>query len=162
MTKYPGGRPNLLSVICPGCRDGFLGLSLLRPVPMKKKSKTRVETNPIAAPLVDLATVFPGADPSMPASEPRKPAAPAEPVWKMGRVLLRRETAHRGGKTVVVVYDFATHLPASIIEKVSKKLRAACSTGGSVKDRTVEIQGDQVAKVRAALEAEGFIVGGVR
>jgi len=128
---------------------------------MKKKSRTRVETNPIAAPLVDLATVFPGTDRSTPASEPRKPAT-AEPVWKMGRVLLRRETAHRGGKTVVVVYDFATHLPASIIEKVAKKLRAACSTGGSVKDRTIEIQGDQVAKIRAALEAEGFIVGGVR
>ena len=63
---------------------------------------------------------------------------------------------------MVVVYDFATHLPASIIEKVAKKLRAACSTGGSVKDRTIEIQGDQVAKIRAALEAEGFIVGGVR
>jgi translation initiation factor 1 len=128
---------------------------------MKKKSRTRVETNPIAAPLVDLATVFPGTDPSTPASEPRKPAT-AEPVWKMGRVLLRRETAHRGGKTVVVVYDFATHLPASIIEKVAKKLRAACSTGGSVKDRTIEIQGDQVAKIRAALEAEGIIVGGAK
>jgi translation initiation factor 1 len=87
---------------------------------------------------------------------------PNEPVWKMGRVLLRRETAHRGGKTVVVVYDFATHLPISVIEKVAKKLRAACSTGGTVRDRTIEIQGDQVAKVRATLEAEGFAVGGVR
>ena len=80
----------------------------------------------------------------------------------MGRVLLRRETAHRGGKTVVIVYDFASHLPLSVIEKVAKKLRAACSTGGTVKDRTIEIQGDQVAKVRATLEAEGFIVGGVK
>ena len=128
---------------------------------MKKKSKTRVETNPIAAPLVDLATVVPGANPSTQASARHKAAA-AEPVWKMGRVLLRRETAHRGGKTVVVVYDFATHLPASIIEKVAKKLRSACSTGGTVKDRTIEIQGDQVANVRATLEAEGFIVGGVK
>jgi translation initiation factor 1 len=85
-----------------------------------------------------------------------------EPVWKMGRVLLRRETAHRGGKTVVIVYDFATHLPLSQIEKVAKKLRAACSTGGTIKDRTIEIQGDQVAKVRATLEAEGFVVGGVK
>ena len=49
----------------------------------------------------------------------------------------------------MVVYDFATHLPLSIIEKVAKKLRAACSTGGTVKDRTIEIQGDQVAKIRA-------------
>ena len=63
---------------------------------------------------------------------------------------------------MVVVYDFATHLPLSIIEKVAKKLRAACSTGGTVKDRTIEIQGDQVAKIRAALEAEGFLVAGVK
>ena len=90
------------------------------------------------------------------------PPSSSEPVWKMGRVLLRRETAHRGGKTVVVVYDFASHLPLSVIEKVAKKLRAACSTGGTVKDRTIEIQGEQVAKVRATLEAEGFIVGGVK
>ena len=128
---------------------------------MKKKSNTRVETNPIAAPLVDLAAVFPEANPSNQASEPQKVVA-VEPVWKMGRVLLRRETAHRGGKTVVVVYDFATHLPHSQIEKVAKKLRSACSTGGTVKDRTIEIQGDQITKVRATLEAEGFVVGGVK
>jgi translation initiation factor 1 len=128
---------------------------------MKKKSIPRVETNPTAAPLVDLAAVFPKANPSNQPSESQNPA-PAEPVWKMGRVLLRRETAHRGGKTVVVVYDFATHLPLSQIEKVAKKLRAACSTGGTVKDRTIEIQGDQVARVRATLETEGFIVGGVK
>ena len=128
---------------------------------MKKKSKTRVETNPIATPLAGLVAAFPGANPSTEASEPQKPAPP-EQGWKMGRVLLRRETAHRGGKTVVVVYDFATHLPASIIEKVAKKLRAACSTGGTVKDRSIEIQGEQVAKVRATLEAEGFMVGGVK
>ena len=62
----------------------------------------------------------------------------------------------------MVVYEFASHLPLSMIEKVAKKLRAACSTGGTVKDRTIEIQGDQVAKVRVALEAEGFVVGGVK
>ena len=62
----------------------------------------------------------------------------------------------------MVVYEFATHLPLSMIEKVAKKLRTACNTGGTVKHRTIEIQGDQVAKVRAALEAEGFVVGGVK
>lgn len=128
---------------------------------MKRKPKTRVETNPIAVPLTTLAGAFPVANPPAHTSEAEKPS-PAEPVWKMGRVLLRRETAHRGGKTVVVVYDFATHLPISVIEKVAKKLRTACNTGGTVKDRIIEIQGDQVAKVRSTLEAEGFVVGGVK
>jgi len=132
------------------------------PFPVKKKPKERIETNASAQPLAGLAPALENLN--VPAAENVNSPRPTstEPVWKMGRVLLRRETAHRGGKTVVVVYDFATHLPASIIEKVAKKLRAACSTGGTVKDRTIEVQGDQVAKVRAALEAEGFIVGGVK
>jgi translation initiation factor 1 len=130
---------------------------------MKKKPKTRVETNPAATPLVGLAAALPEVDPaSLPASQPAPAQAAAAPLWKMGRILLRRETAHRGGRTVVVVYDFATHLPASIIEKVAKKLRTACSTGGTVKGRTIEIQGELVTKVRETLEAEGFIVGGVK
>lgn len=129
---------------------------------MKKKPKERIETNASAPPLAGLAPALENLN--VPVAESVNPARPNsnEPVWKMGRVLLRRETAHRGGKTVVVVYDFATHLPLSIIEKVAKKLRAACSTGGTVKDRTIEIQGDQVAKIRAALEAEGFLVAGVK
>ena len=131
-------------------------------LPMKKKPKTRIETNPTALPLVGLAEALPEATPSPISAAERKTPANVEPVWKMGLVLLRRETAHRGGKTVVVVYDFASHLPVSVIEKVAKKLRTACSTGGTVKDRTIEIQGDQVAKVRATLEEQGFIVGGVK
>jgi len=85
-----------------------------------------------------------------------------KPLWKMGRVVLRRERAHRGGKTVVVVDDFATHLPMSVIEAAAKKLRAGCGCGGTVKDRRIEIQGDQPAKVRAILEAGGFQVAGVK
>ena len=72
------------------------------------------------------------------------------------------ERAHRGGKTVIVIDDFATHLPGSVIESVAKKVRAACGCGGTVKGRQVEIQGDQPVKVRAALEAEGFQVAGVK
>jgi translation initiation factor 1 len=81
--------------------------------------------------------------------------------WKLGRVVLRKETAHRGGKTVIVVYDFATHLPVSVIEAVAKKIRHQCGCGGAVKGRTIEIQGDQAARIRAVLESEGFKVAGV-
>jgi translation initiation factor 1 len=82
-------------------------------------------------------------------------------IWKLGRVVLRKETAHRAGKTVIVVHDFATHLPVSVIETVAKKLRQQCGCGGVVKGRTIEMQGDQPARIRAALEAEGFKVAGV-
>lgn len=82
--------------------------------------------------------------------------------WKMGRVVLQRETAQRGGKTVIVIKDFATHLPVSVIETIAKRVRSACRCGGTVRDKRIEIQGDQPAKIRAVLEAEGFEVRGVK
>jgi translation initiation factor 1 len=100
------------------------------------------------------------------------PAGPADPApsavrelknpAKLGRVVLRRETAHRGGKSVVVVYDFATHIPLTKIENLGRKLRSACGCGGTVKGREIEIQGEHVTRVRELLEAEGFRVAGVK
>ena len=92
------------------------------------------------------------------------PTPPDSPQnrWKMGRVVLQKETAHRGGKTVIVIKDFASHLPQSVIETVAKRVRAACGCGGTVKERRIEIQGDQAARIRAVLEAEGFEVAGVK
>lgn len=131
---------------------------------MRPEPKKRVDTNAADASRPGLNSAFSGLNLSnLPAGPEPMPAAEApQAVWKMGRVVLRRETAHRGGKTVIVVDDFATHLPVSVIEKVAKKLRAACGCGGTVKGRSIEIQGDQPARVRAALEAEGFQVAGVR
>ena len=132
---------------------------------MRSEPKKRVNTNAAPSPLGGMGDAF--ASLSVPEDLPAGPAEspkpePAAPNWKMGRVVLRRERAHRGGKTVVVIDDFATHLPALVIEAVAKRVRAACGCGGTVKDRRVEIQGDQPAKVRAALEAEGFQVAGVK
>jgi translation initiation factor 1 len=110
--------------------------------------------NPLAS--LNLPNLPPGPTPTPP-PDPSKPAQ-----WKLGRVVLQRETAHRGGKTVIVVKDFATHLPVSVIETVGKKLRNACGCGGTVRDKRIELQGDNVAKIRAVLEAEGFQVGGVK
>ncbi len=133
---------------------------------MRPEPKKRIDTQPDQAPLAGLDAAFAGLNvPTLPDTAP--PAAPVPPpvavaAWMLGRVVLRRERAHRGGKTVIVVDDFATHLPLSIIETVARKVRTACGCGGTVKGRQIEIQGDQPAKVRAALEAEGFTVAGVR
>lgn len=131
---------------------------------MRPEPKKRVDTNAAEATRSGLNSAFSGLDlPNLPAAPEPTPAADSpQTVWKMGRVVLRRETAHRGGKTVIVVDDFATHLPVSVIEKMAKKLRGVCGCGGTVKGRMIELQGDQPGRARTALEAEGFQVAGVR
>lgn len=131
---------------------------------MRPEPKPRIDTNAAAQPRAGLNAAFGALDlPNLPAGpEAAPPAGAPLRTWKMGRVVLRRETAHRGGRTVIVVHDFATHLPLSVIETVAKKLRGACGCGGTIRERTIEIQGDQPGKIRALLEAEGFQVAGVR
>ena len=131
---------------------------------MRPEPKKRVPTQGDQTPLAGMAAALGELDiPTAPAAlEPATPPPDAAPNWKMGRVILRRERAGRGGKTVIVADDFATHLPLSVIESVARILRAACGCGGTVRGRLVEIQGDQPAKIRAALEAEGFQVAGVK
>ena len=81
---------------------------------------------------------------------------------KRGRVVLRREKAHRGGKTVVVVGDIPSTVTHEEIEELSRALRKACGCGGTVREREIEIQGDQPDRVCQWLEAAGFRVAGVR
>jgi translation initiation factor 1 len=121
-------------------------------------SKKRIDPSGAQEPLADLAAAF--SKINLPALAPGPKVS--QPLWKLGRVVLRRERAHRSGKTVIVVDDFATHLPVSVIENTAKKIRAACGCGGTVKDRAIEIQGDQPDKIRAILEAEGYQVAGIK
>jgi translation initiation factor 1 len=86
------------------------------------------------------------------------PAARAKP----GRVVLRRLTAQRGGKTVLLVDGFGGQHDEAAIEALGRRLRAQLGCGGTWRDRTLEIQGDQPARLRALLEAEGFQVAGER
>lgn len=97
---------------------------------------------------------------SIPATSPAQESGVPKPS-KFGRVVLRREKAHRGGKTVIVIYDFAPNIGLPYIESLAGKLKGACGCGGTIKDREIEIQGDQPGRIRALLEAEGFRVAGV-
>jgi translation initiation factor 1 len=90
------------------------------------------------------------------------PAQSGPAKIRRGRVVLRRETAHRGGKTVIVVDDFASFIPTSLIEELGRKLRNACGCGGTVRERSIELQGEQAARIRTLLEREGFQVAGVK
>jgi translation initiation factor 1 len=93
---------------------------------------------------------------------PAEPSASAsEPPRKNGRVILRREKAQRGGKTVVVVSGFEPHIADSEIDRLAREARQSCGCGGTVHDREIELQGDNPQKVRAFFEKSGFRVGGV-
>lgn len=70
-----------------------------------------------------------------------------------GIVRVSRETKGRGGKAVTVVRGLA--LDAASLVKLGQQLKAACGSGGTVKDGVIEVQGDHTAKVMALLQAQG-------
>ena len=81
-----------------------------------------------------------------------------EPAVPKGDGVLRvsRETKGRGGKAVTLVKGVA--LASLELAELGKRLKAACGSGGTVKDGVIEIQGDHVDKVVAALQAQGHTV----
>ncbi|RTE87537.1 MULTISPECIES: stress response translation initiation inhibitor YciH [Gammaproteobacteria] len=73
-----------------------------------------------------------------------------------GIVRIRRETKGRKGKGVTVIDGL--QLGSEDLKQLSKKLKKKCGVGGSVKDFTIEIQGDQREVCKALLEQEGYTV----
>ena len=73
-----------------------------------------------------------------------------------GVVRVSRETKGRGGKGVTVVQGVP--LDAAALGLLGKELRAACGTGGTVKDGAIELQGDHCDKVIETLKARGWQV----
>jgi translation initiation factor 1 len=73
-----------------------------------------------------------------------------------GIVRVSRETKGRGGKAVTVVRGLA--LDPAALGKLAQQLKAACGSGGTVKDGAVEVQGDHCDKVMALLKAQGHTV----
>ena len=80
----------------------------------------------------------------------------AIPATGDGILRVRREKAGRGGKTVTVVRGAL--LDATVLQALGKRLKAACGSGGTVKDGVVEIQGDHADRLVGLLQQEGFIV----
>ena len=73
-----------------------------------------------------------------------------------GIVRVSRETKGRAGKGVTLVKGVALESEALIA--LGKQLKAACGSGGTVKDGVIEVQGDHVERVMEALKKQGFTV----
>ncbi len=135
---------------------------------MRPEKQNRVEVNPQQHGLAGFGEALSGLNLGPLPPAPKEMPAPAKPAAvepqkakKLGRVVLRRETAHRGGRTVIVIHDFPPAMTKPALEDLARELRHAIGTGGTLRDRTIEMQGDQPAKIRAFLEKAGFQVAGV-
>ncbi|MEB3333931.1 MAG: translation initiation factor [Cyanobacteriota bacterium] len=85
-----------------------------------------------------------------------RPAAPATPSTSKAqqRVRVQRTKAGKGGKIVTLITGL--EVPSGEAQALLKQLKARAGTGGALKDGVMELQGDQVAMVMAALEQAGF------
>ena len=73
-----------------------------------------------------------------------------------GVVRISLQTKGRGGKSVTLVNGLP--LDGAALAALGKQLRSACGSGGTVKDGVVEVQGDHVATVTAALQKLNYTV----
>jgi len=87
--------------------------------------------------------------------KPEKEPPPPPPSGD-GIVRIRRETKGRNGKGVTIVCGL--ELDEKALKDLSKQLKKLCGTGGTVKDYTIEIQGDQRDKIKTYLESKGHQV----
>ena len=88
-------------------------------------------------------------------SQHQRPSEPLGPT-PTERLLLRRSTAHRGGKTVLVLEGFSTAWTNPKLESLLHDLKTSLGCGGTVKDRALELQGDQPDRLIPLLESRGF------
>jgi len=81
-------------------------------------------------------------------------AAAVAPGAKDGVVRVGRQTQGRGGKGVTVV----TGLPLApdALEKLARELKQRCGSGGTVRDGTIEVQGEHRDTLVAELTKRGY------
>ena len=73
-----------------------------------------------------------------------------------GGVRVSLDTKGRAGKGVTVVRGLA--LDSTALAALGKQLRAACGSGGTVKEGSIEVQGDHAERVISLLKDQGFAV----
>lgn len=69
---------------------------------------------------------------------------------------LRVQVSRKGrkGKSVTIISGFK-HRPETLT-KLAKELKAQCGSGGTVKDNTIEVQGEHAQKLVDALVKKGY------
>jgi len=74
------------------------------------------------------------------------------------KLLLRRSTAHRAGKTVLILEGFSPAWSAVQLEDLLHELKATLGCGGKIKDRHLELQGELADRLLPLLEARNLTI----
>jgi translation initiation factor 1 len=92
--------------------------------------------------------------PPLPPGPPDKPAqAPSKPMLYPEILKLRREK--RNGREVIIIEGFNPGTQVDF-DSLAAELKRTCGTGGTVKGRTIEIQGDHRDDIAKLLLGKGF------
>ena len=107
-----------------------------------------LRTNPFAA--LDLGPLR---------DAPANASAPATSKKELKeQLLLRRSTAHRGGKTVLVLEGFSPAWSETKLEALLHELKISLGCGGKIQSHTLELQGELADRLIPLLESRGFAV----
>ena len=125
-------------------------------VSQKSKSKISTEHGSSLSVSNPFAEISSENLPEIPSS--RRGPAPVEKkeTKSRGRVDVTREKSGRAGKTVTVLSGFPKTIPIAELDAMALKLKKFCACGGSLKERTIELQGDVCEQVMCELEKLRF------
>jgi len=74
------------------------------------------------------------------------------------KLLLRRSTAHRAGKTVLILEGFSPAWTTFQLESLLHELKSTLGCGGKIEDRHLELQGELTDRLLPLLEARNFTI----
>ncbi|MCZ7557165.1 MAG: translation initiation factor [Bacteroidia bacterium] len=105
--------------------------------------------------LADLGKLFSEGAYEAPQESPDTiPEAKTDRALRLAKLLIQLEKKGRKGKGVTVVKGFF-HTTADL-EQFARELKTRCGSGGTVKNDTIEIQGDHRETVASYFKAKGF------
>lgn len=124
----------------------------------KRKIPVLSEQNPLLqSPFSDLAV--PLGKKEVTHTEQKEGKSLEERLAKIGnRLTLRKEKAHRAGKTMLVVGGFSSKISTEEIASLAKEAKVALGCGGTVAGREIELQGGRSERVKGFFESKGFHV----
>jgi translation initiation factor 1 len=122
-----------------------------------REKKQRIATEAVPAAFAHpFASLDLGPLRNAPPAPPSKASPPAKESKE--RLLLRRSTARRGGKTVLVLEGFSPAWNAAKLESLLHNLKISLGCGGQVEARTIALQGELADRLIPLLETRGFAI----